>query len=60
MASGLVKALWVAGFHAELPNGTALIPGETVCQITEGEAAQSDNWQLVPAKTKPADSGDKE
>lgn len=34
-----------------LTDGTQLVPGETVVQISEGEATDSDNWQPVNAKS---------
>ena len=42
----LVDALWVAGFTAELPDKTQLVPGQTVARIPRGEALGSDHWQV--------------
>lgn len=47
----LVDALWVAGFHATLPDNTQLIPHVTIARVPEPEAAASANWQIVD-KTK--------
>lgn len=49
----LVKARWVAGFTAELPDKTTLVPGVTVADIPADEAKNSDHWQPVKAD-KPA------
>lgn len=43
----LVSARWVASYEAQLPDGTVLVPNETVVEIGEGEAKASDNWQPV-------------
>jgi hypothetical protein len=43
----LVSARWVGPYEAQLPSGIVLIPGETVVEIGEGEAKDSDNWQPV-------------
>lgn len=40
-----VNARWVAGYRAQLPDGTQLVPGETVAAVPAGEAAESANWQ---------------
>jgi hypothetical protein len=50
-----IDARWVAGFHAIAPDGTPLIPGETVAKVGVDEARDSDNWEPVgkaPAKSK--------
>lgn len=52
MASETVKALWVGPFEAELPDGTKLVPRETVVEIPVGEAEESDYWEPVKAKGK--------
>lgn len=44
-----VKALWVAGYEASLPDGTVLVPNETVVELSAGEADQSDNWAVQSA-----------
>lgn len=49
----LVKAQWVAPYEAQLPDGTVLIPGETVAEIGEGEARGSDNWKPVGSTPAP-------
>lgn len=46
----LVNAKWVAGFQAELPDKTVLIPGETVVAIPESEAQDSENWEVQGGK----------
>lgn len=52
-----VKALWVGPFEADLPDGTHLVPGETVVEVSAGEAAESDHWetQSQPKKTPKGD-----
>lgn len=45
-----VKARWVGAFEAELPDGTVLVPHETVAEISAGEAQESDHWQPVGSK----------
>lgn len=42
-----VKATWVAPFVGELPDGTQLIPNETVVEIPAGEAEASDHWRAA-------------
>ena len=37
MASGTVKATWVGSYQGELPDGTQLVPGETVVEIPAGD-----------------------
>lgn len=51
MATDLVKALWVGGFRAELPDGTSLDHGVSEAQVPRGEAEQSANWQIVARKS---------
>lgn len=46
----LVDALWVAGFHATLPDNTQLIPHVTIARVPEPEAAASANWKIVDKK----------
>lgn len=48
-----VRARWVAGFHAELPDKTPLIPGETVVNVSAVEAAESDHWHVEQPEPKP-------
>lgn len=60
MANDTCKALWVAGFRAILPDGTELVPGETVVTMPRAEAEASDHWRPVGSrkpKTTPADGG---
>lgn len=47
----IVKAKWVAPYEASLPDGTLLIPGESVIELPEGEAQSSENWQPVGGST---------
>lgn len=49
-----MKATWVGPGGYELPDKTPLVPGETVVDISEGEANASDNWEPVKAAPKPA------
>jgi hypothetical protein len=56
--SGLVKARWVAGYPAILPNGTELVPGVSVVAIPEGEAQASDHWEPVKAAKSEAKDAD--
>lgn len=44
-----VRARWVAGFEAMLPDGRVLVPGETIVEIPVGEAEQSDHWEVQGA-----------
>lgn len=46
----LVSARWVAPYVAQLLDGTVLVPQESVVEIPEGEAKESDNWAPVKAK----------
>ena len=48
-----VEATWVAGYEASLPDGTVLVPNETVVEIPAGEAEASDNWAVAKAAPKP-------
>lgn len=48
-----VDARWVGVFEAALPDGTTLVPGETVVQIPEAEAKASDNWEVVSGSSRP-------
>lgn len=52
-----VKARWVGPYEADLPDGTHLVPGETVVEISAGEAEGSDNWEVQgqPKKTSKGD-----
>lgn len=45
-----IPALWVAGFEAILPDGTVLVPNETVYDIGAAEARDSDHWRPQSAK----------
>lgn len=51
----LVSARWVAPYVAQLLDGTVLVPGETVVEIPEGEARESDNWAPAKASKRAAD-----
>ncbi len=56
--SDLVKALWVAGYEAVLPDGTRLVPGVTEHRIPAGEAADSEHWApVVKSPPKPDKEG---
>ena len=55
MASGTVKAKWVGTYEAELPDGTQLVPGETVVDLPRDEAEGSDNWQVASGSSKKGD-----
>lgn len=48
----LVQAKWVAGFEAQLSNGTILVPGETVVELSRGEAEGSDNWEVQGGRAR--------
>lgn len=50
--SGKVTARWVASWEAELPGGKILVPGVTTHEIPEGEAHDSDNWEVVVKEPK--------
>jgi hypothetical protein len=55
-ATKTVKARWVASYKAELPDGTELVPGETVVEgLPRAEAEDSDNWELVGGSKKKDD-----
>lgn len=54
-----VSATWVGPFEGRTPDGTALIPGETVVEVPAGEAEESAFWRpnggkkaTKPTKTK--------
>jgi hypothetical protein len=56
MAAKTVKARWVASYKAELPDGTELVPDETVVEdLPRAEAEDSDNWELVGGTKKKDD-----
>lgn len=59
---GLVDATWVGPSGYSLSDGTVLAYGETVCEVPDFEATDSDNWHPVPAadkgKGKSSDDGD--
>lgn len=55
-----VKALWVAGYEASLPDGTVLVPNETVVEIPAGEADASDNWSAQSSAPTPKPSPSKD
>ncbi len=57
MAKGTVKARWVAGYPASLPDGTQLEPNKTVVNLPEAEARGSDNWEIVTKGKAPKDAG---
>ncbi len=51
--SGKVDALWVGIYGAQLPDGTILETGITVCSIGRDEAKDSDNWEpMTKAEAK--------
>ena len=52
MASGTVKAKWVGTYEAELPDGTSLVPNETVVDLPRDEAEGSDNWEVQGGRKK--------
>lgn len=54
-----MKALWVGSFEAQLPDGTRLIPGETIADIPAGEAEESANWEPVGKKKAKQKAGKK-
>lgn len=58
MAVKLVNARWVGPGTQVLPDGTELIPGETVIAISDGEATDSDNWEKVGGKPSKPEDGD--
>jgi hypothetical protein len=51
--SDLIKATWVGPSGYEAPGGVVLIPGETVMEITAGEAVESGHWEPVNERAKP-------
>ncbi len=54
----LVSATWVAGYRAQLPDGTELEPGVTVADIPASEAKTSGNWKPVKAPKPSGDASD--
>lgn len=52
---GMIDATWVGPGGHVLPDGTDLVPGVTVVQITKGEANESDNWEPVVDKSSKKD-----
>jgi hypothetical protein len=54
MASTPDKALYVGEAGNCLSDGTALIPGETVCEVPKAEAQASDLWEPVAKSTPTA------
>lgn len=58
----ITKATWIGPpdhfLHNEDGSRVALIPGETVCVIGAGEAAQSDHWQSETRRITKADLAD--
>jgi hypothetical protein len=52
----LVDARWVGPAGMVLVDGTNLEPGVTVVQISEGEATESDNWEIVAPTSKRSSS----
>lgn len=55
-----IRAKWIGPYEAAMPNGVTLIPGETIIEISEGEAKQSAHWQPVSAPRKTAVKSDPE
>ena len=55
MAAKTVKAKWVGPYEAELPDGTPLIPGETLVELGGDEAEASDNWEIVKGRPTKSD-----
>lgn len=53
-----VKARWIGPFEADLPNGTHLVPGETVVEISAGEAEGSDHWETQGGSNKTSKGDD--
>ena len=51
-SSGTVKAKWVGTYEAELPDGTSLVPNETVVDLPRDEAEGSDNWEVQGGRKK--------
>lgn len=45
--SDLIRATWTGPAGCKLPDGTELVPGETVAEVSAGEARISENWQPV-------------
>lgn len=53
-----IRATWTGPAGCKLPDGTELVPGETVAEVPAGEARGSENWQPVEHRkhaAKPAD-----
>lgn len=48
----LIDAKWVGPYRAALPDGTELIPGESVVKVPEPEVKASENWQPVRGAAK--------
>lgn len=46
------RAKWVGPYEAVLADGTVLLPGETIIEISEGEAKESAHWEPVAATRK--------
>ena len=57
----LVDARWQGPHRGRLPDGTDLVPGETVVQVPRAEAMESDHWEVVEreleAPSPPAAAG---
>lgn len=53
-AGKTVEATWVAPFEASLPDGTVLVPNETVARIPEAEAQDSTHWRPKSGKAAKA------
>ena len=58
MPAKTVNARWVAPFEAQLPDGTPLIPGETVVPVPADEAKDSDHWEPTGGKPPQKDGDD--
>lgn len=53
------KALWIGPYEADLPDGTHLVPGETVVEVSAGEAEASDHWEVQNLTKKTFEGADK-
>lgn len=53
-----VKARWIGPFEADLPDGTHLVPGETVVEIPAGEAESSAHWEAQGGSKKTSKGDD--
>ena len=53
-----IDARWAASFEAVAPDGTALIPGQTIYKVGRDEARDSDNWEPVRKAKPTTDAGD--